>query len=130
MLELLSHKLFWKIIVGIAGFSGLYGIYLVTFGPAAGQAALDKAAIDDFGSCLTAEHSISGMKYCDEFYLEYLPKKTDPKYKRKIIEVQNLSSEQIIATYKDVVSWREKYSLKKYDSLSNLSNGQLEAKQN
>lgn len=84
MLDILTSKWTWSVLCGAALITGGYRVYLTNFGPAVVQATIDKQAIDDFGMCLTAEAFQSHMKFCDSFYLEYLPKKTNPKYRKKL----------------------------------------------
>ncbi|KJF82385.1 hypothetical protein [Photobacterium angustum] len=124
-IDILTSKWAWGAICSAALITGGYRVYLTHFGPAAIQAIEDKTAIDDFGHCLTARTTPSSMKSCDDFYLIYLPKKTDPKYKKKIIETPKLDSKQIISTYDDITLLRQEYGLEDYPKLKVLSNGQL-----
>lgn len=125
VLDILTSKWTWGALCSAALITGGYRLYLTNFGPATVQATIDKKAIDDFGMCLMAKAFSSNMKFCDRFYLEYLPKKTDPKYKQKIVEVKKLDPRQIISTYGDVALLRQDRGLEPYPELKVLSHGQI-----
>ena len=123
--DLLTSKWAWGVCCSGLLITGIYRVYLTNLGPAAVQGAFDKIATDSFGACLTADTFTNNMKYCDKFYLEYLPQKTDPKYQRKIIEISKVSPQSIVKTYKKLVLIREEYGLIPYPELSELTTGQL-----
>ncbi|HCG6670466.1 TPA: hypothetical protein NJ211_004663 [Vibrio parahaemolyticus] len=119
MFDSLKSTFPWSIIAivavsgsGVVG-AKLYKEYLKTTGPAVVQGISDNEAYKDFVDCLTVvdlERS-SLMEKCDSFYLEYLPAKTDPSYKKKIIEVQQLKPEWIEQTYQKLTWLRSDYGL-------------------
>ncbi|WP_316674866.1 hypothetical protein [uncultured Tolumonas sp.] len=128
ILQILNKKWFWAGLCGISLISGGYRYYLTNFGPAVIQASIDAQAINDFGTCLTVENSPSLMKFCDRFYLEYLPQRTDSKYMKKIVEISKLSPEIIISTYVKIEELRKNSNLNPYPDLKKLSNNQLTIK--
>ncbi|WP_199453352.1 hypothetical protein [Vibrio owensii] len=130
LLDVLSKKFFWGALCSVALIGGGYRYYLTTMGPAAVTAAIDKEANDHFVSCVAAVEgpSYSLIKHCDEFFLDYLPKKTSPSYKQKIVEVKfSFSDSQlVIATYQKLSNILEEMERDAYPSLGVLSNGQIE----
>ena len=125
ILDFFTSKLTWGVLCSAALITGGYRIYLTNMGPAAIEAVADKKAIDDFSKCMIAGTTTSFMKSCDAFYLEYLPRKTGPTYKRKVIEIPKLNPQLIISTYGDISSLRQESGLEAYPKLEVLSHGQL-----
>lgn len=124
-LDVFTNKRVWSAICSVALIGGLYRIYFTNAAPASVQAIIDKNAIDDFSMCTIVKLYPSYMKYCDAFYLDYLPKKTGPKYKQKIYEIPKLNPSLIVSTYLEVLNLRSEYGLQEYPELRYLSNGQL-----
>ncbi|PKG74791.1 hypothetical protein CXF86_10895 [Shewanella sp. GutCb] len=125
ILDFFTSKWTWRVFCSAALITGVYRIYLTEMGPAAIEAIADKQAIDSFAKCIIAYTTPRYMKSCDAFYLEYLPRKTGPKYNRKIIEIPKLSSKMIISTYGDITSLRQESGLEPYPKLEILSHGKL-----
>lgn len=124
-LSILSSKKTWLAISSTALLAAGLLFYFASFGPITAQKEADSQAIEDFEQCLTARLVSENLKACDRFYLDYLPKKTDPVFKQNIVEVAKLDQKQIVRTYRDVNRLLKDHGLAPYPELYLLSHGQL-----
>ncbi len=137
MFDLLSKNITWVIICALGvpstGFIGakLYQSYLKKAGTSAAQSVTDSEAQRDFVACIAAVESetYSGMEFCDRYYLEYIPNKTAPGYKKKALELDQLQVDkaQVKEYYDKLVLLRAEFELDPYKPLSELSNGKITA---